>query len=51
MLKPKIHVQDFLARMPLFNELAPAELDRLVGPGDSLGEALMFLGKPYFVSA
>lgn len=100
MQKAKIRVQDFLARMPLFNELAPHELDRiaqgttqqqaarketvfhcgdlctglhavvygqiklsvisplgeekvvrLVGPGDSFGEALMFLGKPYFVTA
>lgn len=100
MQKGKIRVQDFLAQMPLFNELAPEEIDRvalgttqqpvarkemvfhcgdactglhavvygqiklsvisplgeekvvrLVGPGDSFGEALMFLGKPYFVSA
>ncbi|WP_206955466.1 Crp/Fnr family transcriptional regulator [Trinickia acidisoli] len=100
MQKGKIRVQDFLARMPLFNELGADELDRvaqgttqqpvarkemvfhcgdactglhavvygqiklsvisplgeekvvrLVGPGDSFGEALMFLGKPYFVSA
>lgn len=100
MQKAKIRVQAFLARMPLFNELAPHELDRIaqgttqqpvarkdmvfhsgdfcsglhalvygqiklsvispqgeekvvriVGPGDSFGEALMFLGKPYFVSA
>lgn len=100
MQKARIRVQDFLARMPLFNELAPHDLDRiahgttqqqvarkemvfhsgdlctglhavvygqiklsvisplgeekivrLVGPGDSFGEALMFLGKPYFVSA
>ncbi|PMS14883.1 Crp/Fnr family transcriptional regulator [Trinickia dabaoshanensis] len=100
MQKAKIRVQDFLARMPLFNELSAVELDRiaqgttqqpvarketvfncgdpctglhaivygqiklsvisplgeekvvrLVGPGDSFGEALMFLGKPYFVSA
>jgi CRP-like cAMP-binding protein len=99
MQKAKIRVQDFLARMPLFNELSAVELDRiaqgttqqpvarketvfncgdpctglhavvygqiklsvisplgeekvvrLVGPGDSFGEALMFLGKPYFVS-
>ena len=100
MQKAKIRVQDFLARMPLFNELSIDELDRiaqgttqqpvarketvfhcgdpctglhvvvygqiklsvisplgeekvvrLVGPGDSFGEALMFLGKPYFVAA
>jgi CRP/FNR family transcriptional regulator, dissimilatory nitrate respiration regulator len=100
MQRAKIRVQDFLARMPLFNELSRNELDRialgttqqqlarkemafhcgdvcsglhavvygqiklsvvsplgeekvvrLVGPGDSFGEALMFLGKPYFVSA
>ncbi|TAM49482.1 MAG: Crp/Fnr family transcriptional regulator [Paraburkholderia sp.] len=100
MQKGKIRVQDFLARMPLFNELSEEELDRvalgttqqqvarkemvfhcgdpctglhavvygqiklsvtsplgeekvvrLVSPGDSFGEALMFLGKPYFVSA
>ena len=100
MQKPKIRVQDFLARMQLFNELSGDELDRiaqgttqqsvgrketvfhcgdpctglhavvygqiklsvisplgeekvvrLVGPGDSFGEALMFLGKPYFVTA
>lgn len=99
MQKAKIRVQDFLARMPLFNELSALELDRiaqgttqqpvarketvfncgdpctglhavvygqiklsvisplgeekvvrLVGPGDSFGEALMFLGKPYFVT-
>lgn len=99
MQKAKIRVQDFLARIPLFNELSAVELDRiaqgttqqpvarketvfncgdpctglhavvygqiklsvisplgdekvvrLVGPGDSFGEALMFLGKPYFVS-
>lgn len=100
MQKGKIRVQDFLARLPLFNELSAQELDcvalgttqqhvarkemvfhcgdtctglhavvygqiklsvisplgeekvvRLVGPGDSFGEALMFLGKPYIVSA
>lgn len=100
MQKQKIRVQDFLARMPLFNELSADELDRiaqgttqqpvgrketvfhcgdactglhavvygqiklsvisplgeekvvrLIGPGDSFGEALMFLGKPYFVTA
>lgn len=100
MQKGRIPVQDFLARMPLFNGLSEAELDRLahgttqhqiarkqmvfrcgdactglhavvygqiklsvisplgeekvvrlVGPGDSFGEALMFLGKPHLVSA
>lgn len=100
MQKGRIPVQDFLARMPLFNGLSEGELGRLahgttqhriarkqmvfhcgdactglhalvygriklsvisplgeekvvrlVGPGDSFGEALMFLGKPYIVSA
>lgn len=95
-----IRIQDFLSQMPLFNELSPAELDRIaqgtskvkvarrgtvfrygdpcvgfhivvygliklsmasrageekilrfIGPGDGFGEALMFLGKDYIVSA
>ncbi len=95
-----IQTQAFLANLPLFNELAPAELDRLaaattvlrvargstvfrkgdpclgmhvvvygqvklslvtpqghekvvelIGPGFSFGEALMFMGKPYIVTA
>jgi len=85
MQKGKIRVQDFLARMPLFNELSEDELDRValgttqqqvarkemvfhcgdpctglhavvygqikLSVTSPLGEALMFLGKPYFVSA
>lgn len=96
----KIKVQEFLARLPLFNEMASPELDRiaagttevraargdtlfrrgdpcigfhtvvygqvklafispngdekvvaLVGPGHSFGEALMFMEKPYIVTA
>lgn len=96
----KIRIQDFLSKLPLFNELLPDELDliaqgtsevkvsrggtvfrrgdpcmgfhtvvygliklsmispvgeekimRLVGPGDGFGEALMFMDKPYIVSA
>jgi CRP/FNR family transcriptional regulator, dissimilatory nitrate respiration regulator len=96
----KIQPQEFLARLPLFNDMAPAELDRIaekttelrvergdtifrrgdpcigfhiviygqvklafvspqgdekvveiIGPGQSFGEALMFMGKPYIVSA
>jgi len=92
--------RDFLSRLPLFNELAPADLDhiaqstaevevgrgkmvfhrgepcvgfhavvygqiklalvspegaekvvRIIGPGESFGEALMFMEKPYIVSA
>ncbi|HEY9279564.1 MAG TPA: Crp/Fnr family transcriptional regulator [Eoetvoesiella sp.] len=95
-----IKVQDFLCRLPLFNELAPSELDsialsttevllargdtlfrrgepclgfhsvvygqiklaftspmgdekvvKIVGPGESFGEALMFMEKAYIVSA
>lgn len=95
-----IRVQDFLSKLPLFNELEPDELDdialgtteiqaargevifhrgepcigfhtvvygqvklmfvspmggekvvRLIGPGDSFGEALMFMDKNYIVSA
>ena len=100
MATAKIKVQDFLSRLPLFSDLAPAELDRLaagttelhvargeivfrrgdpcvgfhtvvygqvklaftssqgdekvveiIGPGHSFGEALMFMEKPYIVSA
>jgi CRP-like cAMP-binding protein len=96
----KIKVQDFLIRLPLFNAMTPAELDRvaigttemriprgeivfrkgdpcvgfhtvvygqiklaftsphggekvveIIGPGHSFGEALMFMEKPYIVSA
>ncbi len=96
----KIRIQDFLSRVPLFNELGPEELDnialgttevqaargeivfhrgdpcigfhtvvygqiklmfvspmggekvvRLIGPGDSFGEALMFMDKAYIVTA
>lgn len=96
----KVRVQDFLGRLPLFNEVSETELDRLaagttevkvsrgemifrrgdpclgqhsvvygqvklllvsptggekvvrlIGPGDSFGEALMFLSKDYVVSA
>ncbi|KAA0912024.1 Crp/Fnr family transcriptional regulator [Pusillimonas sp. ANT_WB101] len=96
----KVRVQEFLSRLPLFNEVSEAELDRLaagttevkvargemifrrgdpclgqhsvvygqvklllvsptggekvvrlIGPGGSFGEALMFLGKDYVVSA
>ncbi len=96
----KIRIQDFLSRVPLFNELGPEELDnialgttevqaargeivfhrgdpcvgfhtvvygqiklmfvspmggekvvRLIGPGDSFGEALMFMDKSYIVTA
>jgi CRP-like cAMP-binding protein len=96
----KARTQDFLARLPLFNELNEGELDnlasgttevqaargemifhrgepcvglhtvvygqiklmfvspggsekvvRLIGPGDSFGEALMFMEKAYIVSA
>lgn len=96
----KIKVQDFLTRLPLFNNLAPAELDNIarettevhvargdivfergapcvgfhtvvygqiklaftspsggekvveiIGPGHSFGEALMFMEKPYIVTA
>lgn len=98
--KTKIKVQTFLSRVPLFNSMRPAELDRialgttevraergetifqrgdpcvgfhvvlygqvklsftsaqgaekvieLVGPGHSFGEALMFMGSPYIVTA
>lgn len=98
--KNKIKVQDFLTRVPLFNSMAPEELNRialgttevraergeqifqrgdpcvgfhqvlygqvklsftsisgvekvieLIGPGQSFGEALMFMGSPYIVSA
>lgn len=100
MATSKTRVQDFLAKLPLFNELSVQELDvlaagttevqaargemifhrgdpcvgfhtvvygqiklmfvspmggekvvRLIGPGDSFGEALMFLDKAYIVSA
>ncbi|PLC49638.1 Crp/Fnr family transcriptional regulator [Pollutimonas subterranea] len=96
----KIRIQDFLSRVPLFNELGAEELDnialgttevqaargeivfhrgdpcvgfhtvvygqiklmfvspmggekvvRLIGPGDSFGEALMFMDKTYIVTA
>lgn len=96
----KIKVQEFLARLPLFNEIAPAELDKIaasvaelhvsrgeilfrrgdpclgfhiviygqvklaftsadgnekvveiIGPGFSFGEAVMFVEKPYVVTA
>ncbi|MGB3290894.1 MAG: Crp/Fnr family transcriptional regulator [Burkholderiaceae bacterium] len=96
----KVRIQDFLARLPLFNGLSAQELDnlaagttevqaargemvfhrgepcvglhtvvygqiklmfvspggsekvvRLIGPGDSFGEALMFMEKAYIVSA
>jgi CRP-like cAMP-binding protein len=99
-MSPKIKTQAFLATLPLFKELAPAELDRLaagttelhvprgeilfnkgdpttgfylviygqvklsfvtpsgqekvveiITPGNSFGEALMFMGKPYIVMA
>ncbi|HCY64491.1 MAG TPA: Crp/Fnr family transcriptional regulator [Oxalobacteraceae bacterium] len=95
-----IKSQEFLSRLPLFNEMAPTEIDRiakgttevriergetlfrrgdpcvgfhlvvygqiklafisangdekvieLVGPGHSFGEALMFMEKPYIVTA
>ena len=98
--KTPIKVQTFLAQLPLFQAMAPDELDRialgatechvargatiflsgdachgfhlviygqvklalvsasgaekvveLVGPGQSFGEAVMFMGKPYIVSA
>lgn len=100
MNKNRIKVQDFLARVPLFNSMGPEELARialgttevragkgeqifqrgdpcvgfhqvvfgqvklsftsssgvekvieLIGPGHSFGEALMFMGSPYIVSA
>lgn len=100
MATSKLRVQDFLAKLPLFNELSAPDLDvlaagtsevqvargdmvfhrgepclgfhtvvygqiklmlvsptgdekvvRLIGPGDSFGEALMFLDKAYIVSA
>jgi CRP-like cAMP-binding protein len=100
MATEKIKVQDFLARLPLFNDMAPADLDRIahkttevrvlrgetifrrgdpcvgfhiviygqvklafvspqgdekvveiIGPGQSFGEALMFMEKPYIVSS
>ena len=96
----KIKVQDFLARLPLFNQMTPQELDQIaagtterhvlrgtmlfqrgdpcvgfhlviygqvklafisstggekvveiIGPGHSFGEAVMFMEKPYIVSA
>jgi len=96
----KIKVANFLAQLPLFNELAPAELEQIaaqtteihvprgeiifrrgdpctgfytvvygrvklaftsaqggekvveiIGPGHSFGEALMFMDKPYIVTA
>jgi len=98
--RSRIKVQDFLARVPLFNSMGAAELSRialgtnevrverggtifqrgdpcegfhqvlygqvklsftsssgvekvieLIGPGGSFGEALMFMGSPYIVSA
>ncbi len=100
MSESKVRIQDFLARVPLFNELGSDELDniaagttevhaargdvvfhrgdpcvgfhtvvygqiklmfvspmgnekvvRIIGPGDSFGEALMFMDKAYIVSA
>lgn len=100
MSKEKIKVQDFLSRIPLFNEIAAGELDQIasgttemhvargemifhrgdactgfhavlygqvklsftsphggekvveiIGPGHSFGEAVMFMEKPYIVSA
>src|SRR5690606_16435072 len=100
MATDKMSVQDFLAKIPLFNELSDTDLNilakgttevqlsrgeilfhrgepcvgfhavvfgqmklmfvsptggekvvRLIGPGDSFGEALMFLDKDYIVSA
>jgi CRP-like cAMP-binding protein len=100
MLSEKIRPQEFLARLPLFNDMVPAELDQIaaqttevrpqrgenifrrgdpclgfhiviygqvklafvspqgdekvveiIGPGQSFGEALMFMEKPYIVSA
>lgn len=100
MARPNIKTQAFLASLPLFNEIGPAELDaiaagttelhcrsgdvvfnrgdpcigfhlviygqvklalltpdgnekviEIVGPGGSFGEALMFLEKPYIVTA
>ncbi len=99
-MPPKIKTQAFLATLPLFKELAPAELDRvaasttelhvprgeilfnkgdpttgfylviygqvklsfvtpsgqekvveIIGPGNSFGEALMFMERPYIVMA
>jgi len=99
-MPPKIKTQAFLANLPLFRELAPADIDRIaagttelqlprgeilfhrgdpctgfhvvvygqitlsfvtpqggekvveiIGPGQSFGEALMFLEKPYIVFA
>lgn len=98
--KEKIKVRDFLSKLPLFNEIAPDELEHIaastselriargeqlfargdpcvgfhsvvygqvklsfvspggsekvveiIGPGHSFGEALMFMEKPYIVSA
>lgn len=100
MSRTKIKVNDFLARLPLFNEIASPELDKIaaavtehevprgeiifrrgdpcngfhiviygqvklaftsadgnekvveiIGPGFSFGEALMFMEKPYIVTA
>lgn len=100
MPRAEIRVTEFLARLPLFNDLDPAELERIadgtrvlrlqkgemvfrqgdpcegfhtvvhgriklaftaangaekvveiIGPGQSFGEALMFMDKPYIVSA
>ncbi|GAB3554469.1 Crp/Fnr family transcriptional regulator [Noviherbaspirillum agri] len=100
MCPAKIKVHDFLSRLPLFNEIAPAELDKvaasvsemhvtrgeilfrrgdpclgfhiviygqvklaftsadgnekvveIIGPGFSFGEAVMFVEKPYVVTA
>ena len=100
MNSPKLKIQDFLSRLPLFSDMAPAELDHIaagtrevhaargdilfqrgdpcqgfhtilygqvklaftssqgsekvvsiVGPGQSFGEALMFMEKPYIVYA
>lgn len=100
MIAKKIPVQEFLSRLPLFNELSESDLDniaqgttevsvargdilfhrgelclgfhtvvygqvklmfvsstgdekvvKIIGPGQSFGEALMFMEKPYIVSA
>jgi CRP-like cAMP-binding protein len=100
MARKAVQLQDFIANLPLFRELAPGEVERiaagsvevdaprgtvlfhrgdpcsgihivifgqvklalqapkgdekvidLIGPGQSFGEAVMFLGKPYMVSA
>jgi CRP-like cAMP-binding protein len=38
-------------KLSVISPLGGEKVVRLVGPGDSFGEALMFLGKPYLVSA